>query len=265
MNLKKMIYCFLLALCGFALAGILGGGYDHYSCASVMAVMTMWLLLLFLIMKSIKRVKDEATLLVCYVFLMMIGMMTWAYLGSYDYLVFRTKLVVKMKYGDELVLRGANYSFGNTHAVYYRKSEPEYFFHLHTSLFSLDFKDEQYHQAVAASIVDDKIESLIQDVIPGKFKMSSECMPMQFHESPVNTNDYSSIENIAYFQMYCVLENSLIEHKDEIIEKVTEIVEPLFWNAKATIFFAFVEDVESSERYSTEYRNDEDTLVRFQQ
>ena len=65
--------------------------------------------------------------------------------------------------------------------------------------------------------------------------MSSECMSMRFHEKPVNYSDYSNIENIAYFQMYCVLDNSLIEHKDEIIEKVTEIVEPIFWNAEATI------------------------------
>ena len=263
--MKRMIYYFLLALCGFVLAGIFCGGYNHHQSWGVAVFMMMWLLLIFLIMKSIKKVRDEAALSVIYVFLMMIGMMTWAYLGSYDYLVFRTKQVVKMKYGDELVLRGANYAFGNTHAVYYRKSEPEYFFHLPTWLFSLDFQDDQYHQAVAASMIDDKIELLIQDVIPGEFKMSSECMSMRFHEKPVNSNDYSNIENIAYFQMYCVLENSLIEHKDEIIEKVTEILEPLFWNAKATIFFAFVEDVESSERYSSEYHNEEDTLVRFHQ
>ncbi|MBQ7890023.1 MAG: hypothetical protein IJ356_09720 [Erysipelotrichaceae bacterium] len=261
--MKRIIYCFLLALCGFVLTGTLCGGYDRRYSEGVAIFMMMWLLLLFLIIKSIKRIKDEATLSVIYVFLMMIGMMAWAYLGSYDYLVFRTKQVVKMKYGDELVLRGADYVCGNTHAVYYRKSEPEYFFHLPAWLFSLDFQDDQYHQAVAASIVDDKIEALIQNVIHGEFKMSSECMSMRFHEKPVNYSDYSNIENIAYFQMYCVLDNSLIEHKDEIIEKVTEIVEPIFWNAEATIFFAFVEDVESSERYSSEYHNEEDTLVRF--
>lgn len=263
--MKKIICYFLLALSGFVFAGILCGGYDRAHSEGVAVFMMMWLLLIFLIMKSIKRVQDSATLSVIIIFLMMIGMMSWAYLGSCDYLVFRTKEVVKMKYGDELVLRGTDYSFGNTNAVYYRKSEPEYFFHLPAWLFSLEFQDHQYHQSIAASMVDDKIESMIQGVIPGEFKMSSECMSMRFHEKPVNSNDYSNIENIAYFQMYCVLDNSLVEQKDEIIKKVTEIIEPLFWNAKATIFFAFVSDVNSSERYSTEYHNQEDTLVRFHQ
>ena len=100
-------------------------------------------------------------------------------------------------------------------------------------------------------------------MIPGEFKMSSECMSMRFHEKPVNVNDYSNIENIAYFQMYCVLDKSLFEQKDVIMQKVTEILEPLFWNGEATIFFAFVQDVDSSDRYSSEYHGGEDMLVRF--
>ena len=262
MKMKKYVCCFLLALCGFVLAGIVSGGYSRTYYGGVAVVMAMWLLLVFVMMKSIKSVQDHAILSVMIIFLMMIGMMSWAYLGSHDYLIFRTKQVIKIKYGDELVLRGSQYWFGNTNAVYYRKSEPEYFFHLPAWLFSLDFQDEQYHQAIAASMIDDKIEAMIQDVIPGEFKMSSECMSMRFHEMPVDLDDYANIENVAYFQMYCVLDRSLMDQKEEIIEKVTEIIEPLFWNTEATIFFAFASDVKSCERYT--YHHAEDTLVKLQ-
>ncbi len=108
---------------------------------------------------------------------------------------------------------------------------------------------------------DDMLEEIIRDVIPKEFKMSSESMSMKFHEEYDFSNADTMMASTSYYQMYLMIGRDLEHQKEEIIEKVCELIEPYFQDAQCTIYFAFVSDPEHCERYSDEFGNPENVLV----
>lgn len=259
--MSKMIRLILMSFIGFALIGLVSGGYNHYSAKEVLIMFMLWLFLVFTLEFMIRKDKFIAGSAVVFVAAMISLMIGWAITSSCDYLVFRTKMFFKWKYGDELVLRGAPFWQGDTNGVYYIKGEPDYYFHANTSLFSTKPFDDGYQKAVIARKIDDYLEEQLKDVIPKEFKMSSECMSMKFHEEYDFSNAETMMSSTSYYQMYLMIDRDLEHQKEEIIEKVCELIGPYFQDAHCTIYFVFVSDPEHCERYGDEFGNPENVLV----
>ncbi len=261
--MQKMIKLILLSFIGFVLIGLVSGGYNHYSAEEVLIMFMLWLFFVYILVLMIKKDKFIAGSSVVFVAGMISMMIGWALTSSCDYLVFRTKMFFKWKYGDELVLRGAPFWQGDTNGVYYIEGEPDYYFHANTSLFSMKPFDDGYQKAVIARKIDDYLEEQLKDVIPGEFKMSSECMTMTRKGNQLLEDTLELIHQIDSFQMYCMIDRNLVLMKEELISKTLDVVSPYFQNTSSTFYFAFVQDPQSCEKYSSEFHSLENELIRI--
>ncbi len=261
--MRKAVCLLFLSVIGFVLAGLASGGVSRYTWEGLLCFFVLWLVLVFFLEWFLYKDKLDAlysALISCTIMVLITG---WASNYSCDYLVFRTKLFFKLKYQDELVLRGVPFSSGDAYGVYYVEDEPEYYFHAHARLLTLENLEDGYIRAKAAAAIDDELEAIIQDVIDGEYKMSSNCLTMGLHESFDSSNVYSMMAGTSYYQMYLILDEALIEKKDEIVHQVCELIKPYFWNSESTIYFAFADDPANCERFSEEFYHDENILIQL--
>ena len=63
--------------------------------------------------------------------------------------------------------------------------------------------------------------------------------------------------------MYCMIDRNLVLMKEELISKTLDVVAPYFQNTSSTFYFAFVQDPQSYERYSSEFNSLENELIRI--